>query len=180
MPQERDSPDPERGGVMEVFILRHAEAGKRIDARSRDAERSLTAEGREELESVAKALSKLKVRPDRIISSPLKRSTETASLVAKALKHRGKPEAWDELRPEGSIQGLLKRLSGLGPESRVLCVGHAPYLSQMIDEVLGHHGKSRIVLRKSGLARVSIRSFSPTVEGELRWLLTPKLLRRMS
>jgi len=165
---------------MDLFILRHAEAGKSLPALARDAERSLTAKGKEDLEDVARALSRLKMRPDHIISSPLKRSRETSSIVAKALKERGKVEIWDELKPEGSRQELFRRLSKLKQESVVLCIGHEPYLTQTINDVMGHQGVPRILLRKCGLARVSIKTFSPKVEGELRWLLTPRLLKRMS
>jgi phosphohistidine phosphatase len=165
---------------MDLYIMRHAEAGNRLPAQARDAERSLTAKGKEELEDVARALSRLKMRPDHIVSSPLKRSRETASIVAKALKERDKVEIWDELKPEGSKQELFKRLSKLKPESSVLCIGHEPYLTQVINEVMGHQGVPRIVLRKGGLARLSIKAFHPKVEGELRWLLTPRLLKRMS
>jgi phosphohistidine phosphatase len=165
---------------MEIFILRHGEAGRSLSVRTRDAERSLTAEGKEELAEVARALSRLKIRPDHIISSPLKRSRETASVVAKVLKRRDEVDIWDELKPEGSRQELFKRLSKLKHESSVLCVGHEPYLTQMINEVMGHQGSPRVVLRKCGLARLSIKAFSPRVEGELRWLLTPRLLMRMS
>ncbi|HYR03905.1 MAG TPA: phosphohistidine phosphatase SixA [Nitrososphaerales archaeon] len=160
--------------------MRHGEAGKSLSVRSKDIERSLTAEGKEELEEVARALSRLKVRPDHIVSSPMKRARETASITAKTLKKRDTVEIWDELKPEGSKQEFYKRLSKMKPESSVLCVGHEPYLTQMINEVMGHQGPSRIVLRKSGVARLSIRAFTPKVEGELRWLLTPRLLKRMS
>jgi len=166
--------------MMDLFMLRHAEAGKRLPAQARDAERSLTAEGKEQLEDVARALSRMKIKPDHIISSPLKRSRETASIVAKALKERDKVEIWDELKPEGSKQELFARLSKLKPETSVLCIGHEPYLSQAINDLMGHQGPPRILLRKCGLARVSIKAFHPKVEGELRWLLTPRLLKRMS
>lgn len=165
---------------MDLFILRHAEAGKSLPVLTRDVERSLTAQGKEELEDVARALSRLKIDPDHVITSPLKRSRETANIVARSLKARDKVELWDELKPEGSRQELFKRLAKMKPESRVLCVGHEPYLTQAVNELLGHQGPSRIVLRKAGLIRVAIRSFSPKPEGELRWLLTPRLLKRMS
>jgi phosphohistidine phosphatase len=165
---------------MDLFMLRHAEAGKRLPAQARDAERSLTAEGKEQLEDVARALARMKIKPDHIISSPLKRSRETAGIVAKALKGRDKVEIWDELKPEGSKQEFFTRLSKLKPESTVLCVGHEPYLTQAINDVMGHQGTPKLLLRKSGLARLSIRAFIPKVDGELRWLLTPRLLKRMS
>ncbi len=100
-------------------------------------------------------------------------------MAAKALKMRDKVETWDELKPEGSRQEFYKRLSKLKRESTVLCVGHEPYLTHMVNDLMGHQGTPRIVLRKSGLARISIKSFTPKVEGELRWLLTPRLLKRM-
>lgn len=165
---------------MDLFILRHAEAGKSIPAQARDADRPITAEGKEELEDVARAISRLKIAPDRIVTSPLRRSRETAVVVAKTLKLRDKVEVWDELKPEGSKQELYRRLSRLKPESVVLCIGHEPYLTQAIGDLMGHQGPPRIVLRKCGLARVSIKTFAPKVEGELRWLLTPRLLKRMS
>jgi hypothetical protein len=37
-----------------------------------------------------------------------------------------------------------------------------------------------IVLKKFGLARISITPLNPKLEGELRWLLTPLLLRGVS
>jgi phosphohistidine phosphatase len=165
---------------MDLFIMRHAEAGQSMTARAQDAERPLTAEGKDELEDVARALSRLKIEPDHIISSPLKRARETAGIVAKGLKKRDKVEIWDELKPEGSKQELYTRLSKLKHEDTVLCVGHEPYLTQMINEVMGHQGSPGILLKKSGLARLSIKTFSPKVEGELRWLLTPRLLKRTS
>ncbi len=165
---------------MELFVLRHGEAGKRVPARTKDAERSLTEEGRDGIGEVARAMSRLKIKPDHIVSSPLKRSTETAEIVARALKKRDEVEVWDELRPEGSRQALYKRLSELKVESSTILVGHEPYLTHMINDLMNHQGVPRIVLRKGGLARLSIRSFSPKVEGELRWLLTPKLLKRIS
>ena len=165
---------------MDLYLLRHAEAGKRLPAQARDAERSLTAKGKEELEDAARGLFRLKIQPDYIVSSPLKRSRETASIVAKALKQRDKVELWDELKPEGSRQELFKRLSKLKTESVVLCIGHEPYLTLTINDIMGHQGPPRILLRKCGLARLSIKAFSPKVEGEIRWLLTPRLLKRMS
>src|ERR1700730_16657982 len=160
---------------MELFILRHGEAGKRLPVRARDADRALTEKGKDEVDEVGRAMSRLKIKPDYIISSPLKRARETAAIVAKALKKRDEVEIWDDLKPEGSKQDLYKRLSALKVESIAILVGHEPYLTQVINEAMGHEGAPKIVLKKGGVARLAIRSFSPKVEGELRWLLTPRL-----
>jgi len=39
---------------------------------------------------------------------------------------------------------------------------------------------AKIVLKKGGVAKVRITSFTPRVSGELRWLLTPKIIAKMS
>ena len=165
---------------MELFILRHAEAGKRLPVRAKDADRPLTEEGKEEVKQVAKALKSLDIKPDLIVSSPLKRAKETAEIAAKTIGGKAKPELWDELKPEGSRDAFLKRLSSVKAESTVLCVGHEPYLTQLIGDVVHHQGKPMMVLKKAGVARLSLSSLHPKAEGELKWLLTPRLLKRLS
>jgi phosphohistidine phosphatase len=166
---------------MELYILRHGEAGKRLPAGSRDFERALTVTGKQEVEQVAKALAKLDVKFDFIATSPLKRSSQTAEVVAKALKvKRGNLEEWNELKPEGKRQELYRKLSQFKPESSVLVVGHEPYLSTMISEVAFGNGTAGIVLKKAGLAKLGVASFQPKIKGDLRWLLTPKHLKKVA
>jgi phosphohistidine phosphatase SixA len=54
-----------------------------------DAERALTVSGSEEVEEVAACIRALKMEFDIIATSPLKRASETAEVVAKALKQAG-------------------------------------------------------------------------------------------
>jgi phosphohistidine phosphatase len=166
---------------MELYILRHGEAGKRIPSGGRDSERALTVSGQEEVEEVARALVKLDIKFDFIATSPLKRSSQTAEIVSKELKvKKGSLEEWDELKPEGKRAELYHKLSQFKPESSVLLVGHEPYLSTMISEVAFGNGDGGIVLKKAGFAKLGITSFHPKVKGELRWLLTPKHLKKVA
>ena len=165
---------------MELYILRHGEAGKRIPSGSMDSERALTVTGKKEVEEVASALAQLGVKFDFIATSPLKRANQTAQVVAKALKvKRGNVEEWNELKPEGKRLELYRKLSQFKPESSVLVVGHEPYLSTMISEIAFGNGAGGIVLKKAGLAKLGITAFQPRIRGELRWLLTPKHLKRV-
>ena len=169
---------------MELYLLRHGEAGKRVPVAARDTERALTAAGKDEVEEVGKALSKLGFDFDVVASSPLKRAKDTASIVNKSLKRKSGVEEWDELAPEGSREAFFRRLQKLRAGSRVLCVGHEPYLTTAIGEIAGRgaerSGGFRIVMRKAGLARLTVTGFTPKINGELRWLLTPKQIRRMA
>ena len=169
---------------MELYILRHGEAGNRVPIAARDMERALTAAGKEEVEEVGEAMSRLGYEFEVVATSPLKRAKDTALIVNKALKRKRGVEEWEELSPEGSRDAFFRRLQKLKAGSQVLCVGHEPYLTTAIGEIVGggaaKPGSLRIVLRKGGLARVSITGFSPRISGELRWLLTPKQIRKMA
>ncbi|HLQ06326.1 MAG TPA: phosphohistidine phosphatase SixA [Nitrososphaerales archaeon] len=169
---------------MEIYLLRHGEAGQRVPVASRDLERALTAAGKEEIEEIGEAMAEMEYEFDVIATSPVKRAKDTASLVNKALKRKSGVEEWAELSPEGDREALYRRLAKLRPGSIVMCVGHEPYLTAAISEIAGKgNGESsgfRIALKKGGMARLSVAGFSPRISGELRWLLTPKQIRKMA
>jgi phosphohistidine phosphatase len=144
----------------------------------RDSERPLTPEGRTEMQKIAKSLKAIGFQTDQIYTSPLRRARETAEIAAKILEIPTLEE-WDELKPDGSKTGLYRKLARLGQNSRPILVGHEPYLSSMIGEIIGTTS-AKIVLKKGGVAKVRITSFTPRISGELRWLLTPKIIAKMS
>jgi phosphohistidine phosphatase len=164
---------------VELYVLRHGEAGKRLAAGSKDSERALTVAGEKEVEEIAGAIAKLGVRPDIVATSPLARSHQTAAIVAKKLKIKNRLQDWDELKPEGSRAKLYERLAKLKPEASVMVVGHEPYLSTLVSELAFDGQRGRIVMKKAGLARVGITSLRPKPKGELRWLLTPRIMKRV-
>jgi phosphohistidine phosphatase len=165
---------------VELVILRHGEAGNRSPSVSRDLERGLTSSGRKEMEDVANSINGLKLVINKIATSPLKRARETAEIVAVVLKKQKDLEVWDELKPEAETADLYRRLSKLKGESSILLVGHEPYLSSMISELISGGRKSRILLKKAGIAKVVVDSLATKPSGELRWLLTPRQIKKMS
>lgn len=174
---------------MELYILRHGEAGKRLQAGSKDSERALTVAGEEGVKQVAKAVLRLGVTLDLIVTSPLKRAYQTAAIVAKELKVKKRNmEEWDELKPEGKREKLYQKLSQFNQESSIMAVGHEPYLSTMIGEIVfgneinnnNNNNNNSIILKKAGLAMIDLKSFQPKINGELVWLLTPKHLKKIA
>ena len=162
---------------MDIFILRHGEAGKTLPMGGLDAERPLTSEGRKDVGEVCKRLDGLGLKLDRIATSPLKRSKETAEIAGKAFKVE--VEEWAELKPEASREELAKKLSRIKRDSSLLLVGHEPFLSSFVAEVVGAGPQAKILLKKSGLARIYVTSFTPKMTGELRWLLSPRIMKRL-
>ena len=129
---------------------------------------------------VAKFISSLRIEFAVVATSPLKRALATAEIVARKLRSLNRLEEWDELRPTGDSSELLRKLSRLGSTKQVLLVGHEPYLSAMIAEIVAGKTGVNIVLKKGGLAKVRVTTFKPTASGELRWILTPKLMKNMA
>src|ERR1700733_1267657 len=165
---------------MDLIILRHGEAGRSMESAGSDFERALTVFGMDEVEEVAEAIDKLKLGIGYIVTSPLKRAKETATIAAKVLNRDGVLEVWDELKPEGETQELYRRLSKLRQDSVILIVGHEPYLSGMIGEMISGTKQARIILKKAGVAKLEVTSLVPKASGELRWLMTPRQMKKIA
>lgn len=63
---------------MDLYILRHGDAGPHLSSKTDDKNRSLTSLGKNDITDVARALKKIGVKIDVIFSSPLNRAYESA------------------------------------------------------------------------------------------------------
>ncbi|HXY48054.1 MAG TPA: phosphohistidine phosphatase SixA [Terriglobales bacterium] len=161
---------------MIVYLLRHASAGQRLASPKKDEKRALDKEGIEQCGYVGRALAALDVQVDIIISSPLKRSTQTAALVGNEMGHEGKLQIEAALRPQASFADFRKMLDKYASQEAVLVVGHNPNLSEFLGRLVSQTGcEASLDLRKGAVARVELRRNS----GSLHWCLTPKILRSL-
>src|SRR5580765_5639785 len=85
---------------MIVYFVRHASAGQRKLSPKKDEKRALDAEGMHQCTQMGRILSAMQVSVDTVISSPLKRATQTASFIANEIGHEGKLNLEHALRPE--------------------------------------------------------------------------------
>jgi phosphohistidine phosphatase len=150
----------------------------------KDIKRELTISGKKEVVEIAKSLKKLGVKFNVIFSSPFTRAFQTAQIIAEEYKLTEQIEQSEELKPDGSKGSLYNKLSKLSIDSVILVVGHEPYLSRMINDIISNdnYNKNRnnnIILKKAGLSRIKITSTVPKFKGELRWLLTPRILKKI-
>ena len=164
---------------MDLFILRHGEAGRRSATIRDDSKRILTTEGEKEIKDISKGVQDLGIEFDYIFTSPLLRARQTAELVSKIVTSKNQIKELEELKPEGNKLQLYNKLSNLKQDSVVLIVGHEPYLSELLGNAISN-GTCKIDLKKAGLARIRVTTILPKLNGELRWLLTPKHLKRIA
>jgi phosphohistidine phosphatase len=170
---------------LELYLLRHGDAGRRMTIVSGQdsGDLPLTIAGREEIAVLARSLEHLNLKFDAIISSPLKRAIQTAKIIAKALVMEKRISVWNELVPEGNRSKLYSRLNQYTRESTILMVGHQPYLTNIICDMIFQkrvNQVGQINLKKAGLAKIRVISLIPNTSGELRWLLTPRILKSLA
>jgi phosphohistidine phosphatase len=160
--------------------MRHGEAVKNIQSgpSASDADRPLTMSGKREIEEISYFLKDLNLKFNLIISSPLKRAHQTAFIISKIFKVANNLEDWDELKPEAAKQALVDRLSKFKEDSAILLVGHEPFLSSFISEIAFENPSGNLVLKKGGIVKLRILSNFPKMTAELRWLSSPRLMRR--
>ena len=104
---------------MFLYFLRHASAGQQVSNPKKDEKRGLDKDGIEQCGYIGRAMAALNVQVDIIISSPLKRATQTAALVGNEMGHEGKLVIDSALRPEATLR-IFKRCSKNMPV-RMLC-----------------------------------------------------------
>jgi phosphohistidine phosphatase len=161
---------------MILYFLRHASAGEHLVNPKKDEKRALDKEGIEQCGYVGRALTALNVQVDTIVSSPLKRCTQTASLVGNELGYEGKLQIDPGLRPGAGLADFRKLLDKYSKQEAILVVGHNPNLSQFLGAVVSDSGcEASMDLKKAAVAKVEMRRTS----GTLQWCLTPKVLRAL-
>ncbi|PIQ83039.1 MAG: phosphohistidine phosphatase SixA [Candidatus Omnitrophica bacterium CG11_big_fil_rev_8_21_14_0_20_64_10] len=163
---------------MKLTIMRHAIAAPRgMPGQGRDADRPLTEEGIEQAREVARGLERLKLDFDLILTSPYRRAAQTAELAAHELDIELEVRPWEALEPQVSPAETSKGLKKFAGKERLLLVGHEPHLSGWIAELTASPGGVDCVMKKGGVACVTIDQVPPqTGSGSLRWLMTPKQL----
>jgi len=161
---------------MIIYFLRHASAGTHFVNPKKDEKRALDKEGIEQCGYVGRALAALEVQVDCMISSPLKRATQTASLVGNEMGYEGKLQIENALRPEGTFADFRRLLEKYASLESMMVVGHNPNLSQFLGTVISESAcEASVDLKKGAVARVDMRRTS----GTLLWCLTPKALRTL-
>ncbi|HTW30593.1 MAG TPA: histidine phosphatase family protein [Candidatus Sulfotelmatobacter sp.] len=159
---------------MILYFLRHASAGTHFPSPKKDEKRALDKEGIEQCGYIGRALAALGAQVDTIVSSPLKRSTQTASLVGNELGHEGKLQIDAALRPEATLADFRKLLEKYAKQEAIMVVGHNPNLTQFLGSIISDSGcEASLELKKGAVAKVEMRRSY----GTLQWMLTPKILR---
>jgi len=158
---------------MTIYFLRHASAGQRVSNPRKDEQRAVDEDGIEQCRQIGRALAAMELQVDAIVSSPLKRASQTAAMVANEMGHEGKLQLDPALRPEATFSQFRELVGRYAKADAIMVVGHNPNLSEFLGRSITRGaGQAEINLKKGAVAQVETKRNSAV----LRWCLTPKVV----
>lgn len=155
---------------MDLFLLRH---GCAEPSATRDRDRKLTAEGREELQRVMAAATPQLGGINRVMASPYVRAQQSCDVAMTYLPHLADEHRHiaDFLTPGSSPQRTIDWLVTQPADSAILLVTHQPLVGTLLDELCGFE-TGRYRMGTAALAYLQL----PLVgrgQAELVWLKHP-------
>ena len=164
--------------TLELYLIRHGVAAARGEEYPDDSKRPLTGRGIARLKKQAKALEDLGVGFDLIITSPLVRARQTADLIAESLKLKPPVATSDSLAPAGTPAAVIQEIVKHARKARVALVGHEPNIGELAARLIG--ARTPLEFKKGAVCRIDFEVLPPKGLGQLRWFVTPKMLRTIS
>ena len=162
-------------GPYELYLIRHGLAEERGEAWPDDTKRPLTEDGMARMRKAARGLARLGVALDIVLTSPLVRARQTAEIVAAGLDPRPSLVQAESLAPEGSFAAIVADLVKHARKTRIALVGHEPNIGELAARLIG--SRHAIEFKKGAVCRIDVEALPPSGPGDVRWLLTPKILR---
>ncbi len=162
-----------------LLLFRHAKSDWSA-AYGSDHERPINERGRNDARLMGRFLAKINTLPDKVIVSSAVRARSTLELAMEAGEWDHPPVEITERLYEATTDDVLEVIqSQNGKFNRLLLVGHEPTWSSAIGRFIGH---GRVRVSTAAMARIDFAAPSWDNitfggKGELRWLVSPKLLR---
>jgi phosphohistidine phosphatase len=165
------------GDFYELYLIRHGIAEERGDAWPDDNKRPLTQGGMSRLRKSARALARLGVSFDVVLTSPLVRTQQTAEVIASAFSPKPPIVNVDSLAPDGSPTAFIADLEKHAKRLSIAIVGHEPGIGDLAAKLIGL--RAEMEFKKGAIARIDVETLPPKGPGMLRWFVPPKFLRNL-
>jgi phosphohistidine phosphatase len=150
---------------MELYLFRHGIAEDGFG--KPDFERVLTPEGRLKLRRQVVGLKRMDLEVDTLLSSPYKRTQETAKILANGLDL--KMETLPDLGCGASLDDVVEYFESNGQPNSAMLVGHQPDLGEMVRVLTGQDVK----VKKGTLIHIHVKRFG-FLGGELKAVVQPE------
>lgn len=153
---------------MKLYLIRHAHAV----AAEEDPRRPLSRKGRAQVRQLVRCFrGKGAIDVAEMWHSPLVRSIETATLLARGLRLGVPLLQVPGIEPEHSVAPIARRIAAA--ENNLAVVGHEPHLSALASRLLGGKAAPALVKLRKG-ACLALERKDRT--WRICWLVAPGLL----
>ena len=153
---------------MKLYLVQHANAA----SKQVDPERSLTEQGRQDIQKVAAFIRALSLGVYYLWHSTKKRSIQTAEILAEAVRIEKTKTARDGLAPNDDASSLKNELDAV--QQDVMIVGHLPFLSNLASLLLaGSESADTVAFKQGGIVSLSR---SEDNQWQINWMVIPEIL----
>ena len=163
--------------VCELYLIRHGLAEERGPAWPDDNKRPLSDHGISRLRRAGRALARLGLTPDVVLTSPLVRARQTAEIVAGAFSPHPPIVNVDALVPGGAMPAVGAEIAKHARRPHIFLVGHEPGMGELAAWLLG--SRRPVEFKKGGICRIDVEGATLRGAGVMRWMVTPKILKAL-
>ncbi len=161
---------------MEIYLVRHGTAYTKEE----DPERHLNNDGLNQSHLTGKALKRLDIMFDSIVSSPKARALQTAEIIAEETGYSNREITITEtLQPTADPKDTISFLNGLTDIKRVLLAGHLPLLGNLASLLLNKFSEISFHFETGTVCLIEVE-IPITYTGDFRWFLAQKHLKLLA
>ena len=153
---------------MKLYLVQHAKAA----SKETDPQRSLTEEGRRDIQKVAAFIKSLNLSVDYLWHSGKNRAQQTAEILAEVVEVKKEMAAHEGLSPNDNVTVSKDEL--ISGRKDIMIVGHLPFLPKLASLLLTNSESSNTVAFKNG--GIVCLNCSDDNQYQLDWMIIPELL----
>lgn len=152
---------------MKLYLVQHGQAA----TKEVDPERSLTAQGKQDIERLAEFLKKADLRVERVLHSGKLRARQTAELLADVIAPGLAPETSGLLNPNDNPKAFDWQSESWDRD--ILVVGHLPFLAKLVAHLVAEDENRPVAAFQPGSLVCLER-----IDGhwQIAWMIRPDLL----
>ena len=153
---------------MKLYLVQHAKAA----SKEADPQRSLTEEGRRDIQKVAAFIKPLNLSVDYLWHSGKTRAQQTADVLSEVVEVKKETAAHEGLSPNDNVTVLKDEL--ISARQDIMIVGHFPFLPKLTSLLLtGSESSNTVAFKNGGIVCLNC---SDDNQYQLDWMIIPELL----
>ncbi|HBC89467.1 MAG TPA: hypothetical protein DCZ94_21220 [Lentisphaeria bacterium] len=164
---------------MLLILMRSAECVP-LEAGQRDSERALTDSGFGDVISSAIFVNSLGLDPKVILSSPFKRTKQTADILSEHLSNHPPVITAASIMPGSGVEELMRAVisnSDAGSDEWVVAVGHQPDIGMTLKELLEPANQFNLPVDPGSIFGIIVQNINGRLSGQLMFQFSPKAMR---